>query len=179
MTGVGGGTGRWQVIHSGWDQGKRSRGVVEGSNGTFLLGLCGQPRASQVYQQPSIQQPIAIVVAHCVEGGRHSLCGHGVPTPTRPCSTLTSHAIGPPVLSLKMCLPGCANHQVLHVPPCQEWAGGGEGVSWGQNWGARVVVGSPLSPTWPPEPERLCLQPVGQRPRCLYACRCTGGAGPW
>lgn len=74
-------------MHSGWDRGQRSRGVMEDSNGTFLLGLCGQPRASQVYQQPSIQQPIAIVVAHCVEGAiTHSVGmvsppppGHAVP----------------------------------------------------------------------------------------------------
>lgn len=62
-------------------------------------------------------------------GGHHSLCGHGVPTPTWPYSTLAPHAIGPPVLSLKVCLPGCTNHQVLHVSPCQEWAGGDEGIS--------------------------------------------------
>lgn len=52
--------------------GPPSRGGVHHPNDTFLLRLRGQPHASQVHQEPRVQQPVAVVVAHCT-GGEPSL----------------------------------------------------------------------------------------------------------
>lgn len=53
---------------NGWGRGQCSRGGMQDTNDAFPLGLCGQPRASQVHQHSGIQEPVAIVVAHCMEG---------------------------------------------------------------------------------------------------------------
>lgn len=81
-----------------------------------------------------------------LHGGVDVTCAVGTMSPptTWPCCTLSPHAVGPPVLGLKLCLPGRTDHQVLHIPPCQERAGGRWGVSWGHTWGARALGGAPI-----------------------------------
>ena len=125
-------------------RGARSRAGVHDMNDTFLLGLRRQPGASHAHQQRSVQQPIAIVVAHCRGRGRWSWpCVYGgPPTPIRPCRTSAPSAIGPPVLCLQLCRPGRPDHQMLHVPPCQEWAASGRGwVSQGHAVGCGQLAG--------------------------------------
>ena len=150
-------------------------------NDTFLLGLRGQPGASQAHQQRSVQQPVAIVVAHCRGRGRRSrpcACGGPAPRPALPhLGAQRRLSSSPPPAAARAWTPGPPNAACPSMSRAGcEWARVGEP---GPRCGAQVAGGTPPSPTWPPEPERSCPQPAGQRPRSPCACPCTGGAGLW
>lgn len=160
--------------------GPLSRWGVHHPNGAFLLRLSREPHASQVYQQPRVQQPIAIVVAHCAGGVAVTGPAYTAPpSPAWPRRTLAPHAVDPPVLRLQLRRPGRADHQVLQVPPGQQRAGGARAGERGAARGGGAAGGAPRSPTWPPAPGRSCQRPAGRRPRCPCACRCIDGVGPW